>query len=220
MQGRRQRSRHVTTLLVGTALAGALTACQEEPQERFYASFAECTRDNPEQECRTAEEQATARHREQAPRFATREACEEQMGPDNCQEVPADPTPGAGPNLQSPGGGWFMPALMGYMIGRSLGGPSYLPVYVDRDGYSYAGGRRWGTLSRRDHAAWRAGGWRPGYRSAGQPPASVSPRVDVRPPASFGAQTAPRSGAGPSVGTPSVPRGGFGSTGRSFGGGS
>jgi uncharacterized protein YgiB involved in biofilm formation len=193
----RRRSPRVATLLAGGAAAALLAACEERPTQQFYSSFAECTREFSEAECRAAEQTAQEAHRAAAPRFATREACEAQMGEGACDQVQ---------DAQAPGGGWFMPAMMGYLLGRTVGGFGATPVYVDRRGYAYAGSRPWGTLSRADQLAREQGRWSPGYRPQGAPP----PRVDVRPPtpgASSLGQAAER------------PRGGFGSTGRVLGGG-
>jgi len=194
---RRRRSARVSSLLAGGAAVALLAACEERPTERFYSSFAECTREFSEAECRSAEEAALRAHADAAPRFATREACEAQMGEGACQGVE---------DAQAPGGSWFVPAMMGYLLGRTVGGFMAMPVYVDRRGYAYAGSRPWGTLSRTDQLAREQGRWTPGYRPQGAPP----PRVDVRP---------PTPGA-PALGqTAQRPRGGFGTTGRLFGGG-
>jgi uncharacterized protein YgiB involved in biofilm formation len=40
---------------------------------------------------------------------------------------------------------WFMPALAGFMLARAIGTPTAQPVYTDRSGYAYVGGRSWGT---------------------------------------------------------------------------
>ncbi|HSK41944.1 MAG TPA: DUF1190 domain-containing protein [Arenibaculum sp.] len=85
----------------------------------------------------------------------------------------------------------FMPMLMGFMLGRMLSPrmPYGMPVYVGRDGFARTGGTQLGSV--------------PGGR------------------AGLGAGTATvRSGPGGFGQVASAPaRGGFGSTGRSFGGG-
>lgn len=85
----------------------------------------------------------------------------------------------------------FMPMLMGFMLGRALSPrmPFGMPVYVGRDGFARTGGTRLGTV--------------PGGR------------------AGLGGGTATvRSAPGGFGQVASAPaRGGFGSTGRSFGGG-
>jgi len=189
-----RRSRHVATLLLGTALVVPLAACEEAPPaERLYASHDACLADNTVEACADAERQALERHRTDAPRFANQEACEAQMGPGNCEGVPATPGTAAGA----------------------------MPVYVDRQGYTYARGRPYGSLDRASAQNWSQGRWAPGYRSAGTPPRpggiATAPRIDVRPPASGGVSG---GAANPGVGQPAaVQRGGFGSTGRSFGSG-
>jgi uncharacterized protein YgiB involved in biofilm formation len=217
-----RRSRHVATLLLGTALVVPLAACEEAPPaERLYSSHDACLAENTVEACADAERQALERHRSEAPRFANQEACEAQMGPGNCEGVPATTGTAAGTAAGATGGNWFMPAMMGFLLGRTLGGAGAMPVYVDRQGYTYAGGRPYGSLDRASAQNWSQGRWAPGYRSAGTPPRpggiATAPRIDVRPPATGGVS---RGTTNPGLGQPAaVQRGGFGSTGRSFGGG-
>jgi uncharacterized protein YgiB involved in biofilm formation len=127
-----RKSRRIATLALGGACLLALTACEDKPKDRVYGSVEECVADGrDESSCRQAFDEAGLAHQKDAPRFTAQGTCEETHGAGNC--VPAQG-----------GGGWFMPALTGFMMGRMMGGGQMAgatPVYRDRYGYSYAGGR-------------------------------------------------------------------------------
>lgn len=166
-----KRSRSVKLVLLGSA-AMALSACGEDP-DALFRDAAQCTRVFDAASCRTAEQQAVAEHVRTAPRFATREACEAQMGAGNCGPAPtaATPaqnsaTPGQQANQQQSGGGsFFLPLMMGYMMARGVGGqPQATPLYRDRENNAYtsapsAGGFR-APVGRVD----AAGGYQPTSR--------------------------------------------------------
>lgn len=226
---RKPRSRHVATLLMGTAMAAGLAACGDDAQEpKLYTDFAACVAERTEAECREAERQAQTQHAQAAPRFTSLATCEAQMGPGNCVSAPGQVVGDAGS-----GGGWFMPAIAGFLLGRALSGGSAMPVYYDRQGYAYAGGQPYGQLSRRDQEARASGGWnRYQYdysRSRTSVPSTSGPLarapasgggIDVRPPTpgqpplSAGSTSSAARAPTPS---PQINRGGFGSTGRSVG---
>ncbi len=144
-----KRSRSVKLVLLGSA-AMALSACGEDP-DALFRDAAQCTRVFDAASCRTAEQQAVAEHVRTAPRFATREACEAEMGAGNCGPAPVAAAPGPTPATpttpgqqvtqpQSGGGSFFLPLMMGYMMARGLGGqPQATPIYRDRAGAAYAG---------------------------------------------------------------------------------
>ena len=120
-----KRTSTITLALLG---ALALTGCSEEKKEpTTYKSVAECTADGiSAAECQKSFDEAT----KAAPKFATQDQCAAQFG--NCQvQTNADGT------------SWFMPALMGYMVGSMMsnGSRSYAqPVYIDRDRRPVTGG--------------------------------------------------------------------------------
>lgn len=114
------------TAAITLALLGALsvTGCAEKKIEpTTYTNVVDCTADgNSRETCVKAFEDAQKATAENAPKFNSAEACQAQFG--SCQ--------------QSASGGWFMPALMGYMIGSMNSGGSNRyyssPVYHDRSG--------------------------------------------------------------------------------------
>lgn len=121
-QPTRKRSRHVALFLAGTAVL-TLAACEEEKTEAaafpdLQSCIAEAKTGNlffTEQDCQTQFAAAEQTHLETAPRYDSKQLCEQEHGAGNCE---GDPTA----QNQSGGGSIFMPLLMGYMIGSMLGG--------------------------------------------------------------------------------------------------
>lgn len=116
----RPRSRHVTAALLGAA-AFALAACEEEKVETVVvtdpaacAALGEFSR----AECEEGYAEAKAQNDATAPRYDAMEVCEQEHGAGNCQ-----------PEVTSSGGSVFMPILMGYMMGRMMGGFGAKPLY-------------------------------------------------------------------------------------------
>jgi uncharacterized protein YgiB involved in biofilm formation len=140
---KRSRALHIGSLM---ATAGfTLAACdsptvqapQPEPEPTLaYASLEECRTADviPDVECEAALDKAREEAARTAPRYATREECEGQWGPSQCQ-----------PNSLS-GGSFFSPLLAGFVVGQMLNNGGYRgggPLYRDReDRYSngYGGG--------------------------------------------------------------------------------
>ncbi|MDO5657960.1 MAG: DUF1190 domain-containing protein [Paracoccus sp. (in: a-proteobacteria)] len=119
---KRKRSRRVALFLAGSAVV-ALAACREEqtdaaafPDEASCVAAAQAgSLFFTEADCRTQFAAAQQEHLETAPRYESRELCEQEHGAGNCG---SDPAVSDGRS----GGSIFMPLLMGYMIGSMLGG--------------------------------------------------------------------------------------------------
>ena len=180
-----KKSKSIRLALLGST-GFALVACDEAPptDARFYASVDECSAIHGKASCEQAFAQSEATHAAEAPQFNRKEECEAEFGAGNCETKTAS-TSGGGM------GSFFMPMMMGYMVGRMLspgmpgaagrmGSPTTArPVYSDRGGFLHAGGAQVGRLA-------------PGATGIG--PSGMATRVTTR--------------------------GGFGSSARSFGGGS
>src|SRR5262245_58763935 len=157
-----KRSRVVRLALLGSASALALAACDEAKDpladnKSFFQDPAQCARVYDAETCKTAFATAEEEHRKTAPKFANREECEEKFGVGNCQWGQAQ----AG--QASSGGGFFMPLMMGYMMGNLMSGSSAVgsasafrsggstfsssPVYRDTSNTVYSGSRTLGTTS-------------------------------------------------------------------------
>lgn len=164
---RRRKPRAIRLALLGTVGLIGLAGCEQQDPlagNDVLRDQAECASRPDPDACRMALADARAQHVQSAPRFASREACEDQFGIGNCgapQAIlagndtfaaaqPADqalPAPGQTPGQQEAGqGSVFMPLLMGYMIGRSMGGMAQ-PLYRDPGNTAYSNGKPLGQLS-------------------------------------------------------------------------
>lgn len=146
---RRKRSRHVALMLAGTA-ALTLAACKDDKVDaRAFPDLDSClaaaqtdglwfTADD----CRNQFAAAQQEHLETAPRYESRELCEQEHGAGACG---ADPAAG-GQAAQGGGGGFsFMPLLVGYMMGSMLsrgGGVFSQPMVRTPGGYSTPSGKQ------------------------------------------------------------------------------
>ncbi|MBN9499108.1 MAG: DUF1190 domain-containing protein [Alphaproteobacteria bacterium] len=148
--------RKTRTLLLASVAALALAACDDSitGKSDFVRDEAQCaSTDNPSA-CRQALMDARVEHARTAPAFATRESCEAAFGAANCEAAPGTPTPaqvaaaqtheatqGQPQQVQQAGGGgFFMPMLMGYMMGRMAGGAmAAQPMYRDTNNRAYSG---------------------------------------------------------------------------------
>ncbi|MCW0232222.1 MAG: DUF1190 domain-containing protein [Ferrovibrio sp.] len=165
-----RKSRVIRLALLGTVGLVGLAGCDNNDPlagHDVLRDQKECASRPDPDACRTALADARAQHVQTAPRFASREQCEAEFGVSNCgtpsqvlsgndafsSAAPAgDPnSPSAQPmqqQAQSSSGGIFMPMLMGYMMGRTLGGGlGAQPLYRDPSNTAYSGGRPLGQLS-------------------------------------------------------------------------
>ena len=117
-----KRSRYVALLAMG-ASALALTACGEsETPAGVYTSVEQCVADKQfsQAECDKAFGEARKEHDKVAPKYASKAYCEADFGAGKCEEAPTRTTSGMST---------FMPLMIGYMLGRTLGGqPGFAPV--------------------------------------------------------------------------------------------
>ena len=132
-----KRSRSIRLVLLSSTGLLLLAGCdQPDPLARndFFQSERECAQANDASACRQALMDARQQHAQTAPAFASRDACEAKFGLENCAETRQKPSadqiqPGEQQAAAQAGGGsWFMPAMLGYMMGRTLGGGgAFLP---------------------------------------------------------------------------------------------
>lgn len=111
-----KRSSAISLAIIGSL---AMAGCTQQPEEpKTYATIGECIADGKDKTvCESSWAEADKLTKEQAPRFADKAACEAQFGAGGCQ------TGGDGSTS------WFMPALMGYMIGNMMGNSSSSAAY-------------------------------------------------------------------------------------------
>ena len=111
-----KKSTSIRLVLLGSA-SMLLAGCGDDgpPKDaRFFSSVEECSSLATEAECRDAMAAAEKTHLAEAPRFTRKEECEAEFGPENCATQTASASEG--------GGSFFMPLLMGYMMGNMLSG--------------------------------------------------------------------------------------------------
>jgi uncharacterized protein YgiB involved in biofilm formation len=125
-----KRSRSIRLVLLSSTGLLLLAGCdQADPLARndFFESEQQCAQSNDVSACRQAFMDARQQHAQTAPAFGSREACEAKFGLENCAETAQRPSqeqiqPGEQTTAQSGGGSWFMPIMLGYLMGRTMGG--------------------------------------------------------------------------------------------------
>jgi uncharacterized protein YgiB involved in biofilm formation len=116
-----KKSRSVRLALLGGA-SMALAACGDDAPPKdatFYSDVQACAAVYGEEACQDAKAASEKISDEEAPRFARKEECEAEFGAGNCES-----------RQTTSGGGFFMPLMMGYMVGNMLGNNRFnQPVY-------------------------------------------------------------------------------------------
>jgi len=142
-----KRSRSIQLVLMGTVPL-LLSACDPPappaappPQAAVaYQGLTQCISDGKVSAdiCEKAYADAVQAQYRDGPRFDSLDDCQAQYGYDQCHHV------------QTASGGWFMPALAGFMVGRALGNHGF------NYGYGYGGGFGQPLYQYRgDRAQWR-----------------------------------------------------------------
>lgn len=135
-----KRSRKIRLVFLGSASAFALAACdqaQDLPKDsKFFRDQAQCEAEMKDADCKKAFEESRDAHVKTAPRFQSREECQASFGVDNCtREFAPGERATAGPSS-----GFFMPLMIGYMLGKSGNNVVSQPVYRDAQNTAYTGG--------------------------------------------------------------------------------
>lgn len=116
-----KKSHSVRLVLLGSASA-ALAACDDggalPANAQFYPTVNECIADHGAATCEDAKAVADRTQAAEAPRFSQKQECEQEYGAGNCE------------TRQAAGGSFFLPMMMGYMMGNMMGGSRFSqPVY-------------------------------------------------------------------------------------------
>ncbi len=159
-----KRSRSIRLVLVGTA-AFTLTACGDDElvDGQYFADEQQCSAAVDGDTCRQAVADARGRHLLTAPRYSTREQCEQDYGAANCEQVAeARQAPPAGDGQKPPQSGQgsngttpatrsyfhFIPLMHGFWYDRSApAGAQAAPVYRDAQNRAYSGRSYVGNFS-------------------------------------------------------------------------
>lgn len=123
-----KRSMTVSLVLLGSAAMG-LSGCKPKAESYPSVEACEAAGQHTDQECREGFAAAQREHEASARHFQSRDECIAAYGPNGCEERHAES-----------GGSFFMPMMLGYMLGRGMG---YHPLYQDpnrRDGLMSSGG--------------------------------------------------------------------------------
>lgn len=228
-----RRSRNIKLVLLGSAgvlgmagLAAWGLSGSSTSEAQLFKDAEECASVLPQeaQRCQEAQRAAVAAHRTGAPAFASLDSCTVRYGRDNC--VPLGQTPSieqvqAGESAQNPawaqgrtnttGTSWFIPAMLGYMVGRSTAGMGAglmqpRPVYRDASGAAFSGLAPIGRFR--------------GGQFEQQPVAGTSGSSGFRSSSVGWVGRSSGTSAPSTASTPSVSRSGFGSTGARMSAGS
>jgi uncharacterized protein YgiB involved in biofilm formation len=123
---KRKRSGHVGFSAL-TLAAVALAGCERhQDQAKVYTSLEECRAEQPAQACDTAWQASVGEHDATAPKFSDKAQCEAQYGVGHCET--------------RQGGGFFMPMMAGFMIGRMMNNPYGQSGYVGHPVFFAPGG--------------------------------------------------------------------------------
>lgn len=147
------RSYRLAPVAVAVSAVFMLSACEESDETvSLYTNAQDCSQANPSQaeQCTLAYNNALNEAAKTAPKYATQEDCVAEFGEAMCTQAPAQAsiagtsTPAAGEQAaqsQSSGSMW-MPLMMGYMMGRMMGGgaPSQ-PLFSSKNPASPANGK-------------------------------------------------------------------------------
>lgn len=131
-----KRSKKAALVLMVPTATMLLAGCGEQRETALvYADPSECASggfNSPEQ-CQADYAEAKALHPLTAPKFEAQADCEAEFGAGKCEPAPA-----------SSGGSFFMPMMMGYMMGqlmnRGAAAPQNLQQQSRQENSNYAGG--------------------------------------------------------------------------------
>ncbi len=143
----RKRSGKVTLIAMGAGVSAIAVAALMQGEEKLdafqFATVDGCITSGEftEAYCRAQFATAQTEHARVAPRYQTLADCEAEHGPQACQQPPQVSKseavqPGGNSDNQAPqhastGGGLWMPLMVGWMMGRAMGGPvATQPLYT------------------------------------------------------------------------------------------
>jgi uncharacterized protein YgiB involved in biofilm formation len=141
-----KKSKFVKLALIGSAASLLLVSCDDNKAEKTlsFKNEAECQKQFSAEECRKAFAESQKQYSEKAPKFTSLEECEKQYGPGKCTQGPVQAN-------HEHGGGYFMPMMMGFMMGRMFGGataPAYpIPSQPVPSAPSPTPPNRWGSAT-------------------------------------------------------------------------
>nr|WP_282557036.1 MULTISPECIES: DUF1190 family protein [Providencia] len=192
------RSYRLAPVAVAVSAVFMLSACEESDETvSLYTNAQDCSQANPSQaeQCTVAYNNALQEAAKTAPKYETQADCIAEFGESMCTQAPAQAglagtssTNGEQTaQAQSGGGSMWMPLMMGYMMGRMMGGgAASQPLFSSKNPASPANGK-FVDASGKSYGSATAGG-----RSMSVPKTAMAPK----PPTT---STVTRGGFGDSV---------------------
>ena len=147
------RSYRLAPVAVAVSAVFILSACEESDETvSLYTNAQDCSQANPSQaeQCTLAYNNALQEAAKTAPKYATQADCIAEFGESMCTQAPAQAgiagtssTSGEQTaQAQSGGGSMWMPLMMGYMMGRMMGGgAASQPLFSSKNPASPANGK-------------------------------------------------------------------------------
>lgn len=121
------QARHLTPVALAVTAVFMLAGCEQSDETvSLYQNADDCAKANPDQsgQCKAAYNNALKEAERTAPKYASREDCVAEFGENQCQQAPAQAGAGITANNAEAqhSGGFWMPLMAGYMMGRMMGG--------------------------------------------------------------------------------------------------
>lgn len=146
------RSYRLAPVAVAVSAVFMLSACEESDETvSLYTNAQDCSQANPSQaeQCTVAYNNALQEAAKTAPKYATQADCIAEFGESMCTQAPAQAgiagtssTNGEQTAQAQSGGGMWMPLMMGYMMGRMMGGgAASQPLFSSKNPASPANGK-------------------------------------------------------------------------------
>lgn len=145
-----RKSWRLAPIALGISSFFMLSGCDKVDETvTLYQNADDCSKSNPSisDQCKIAYETALQEAAKTAPKYATREDCIAEFGEGQCTPAPAQAgiAPASAQTEAQPqqSGGFWMPLMAGYMMGRLMGGGAYnqQPLFSPRAGTSPANGQ-------------------------------------------------------------------------------
>jgi uncharacterized protein YgiB involved in biofilm formation len=135
----------VTPIALGVCSVLMLSGCgPEQIDARVYKNVGQCITQNPNlvDACRTSYKNAKIEAQKTAPKYATREDCEEEFGTNSCKRSPHHSSAITSRSGYSRSSNTWTPSMSGYLMGRSNGyGFSHMPMFTSTTQSSPAYGK-------------------------------------------------------------------------------
>ena len=146
------RSYRLAPVAVAVSAVFMLSACEESDETvSLYTNAQDCSQANPSQaeQCTIAYNNALQEAAKTAPKYATQADCIAEFGESMCTQAPAQAgiagtssTEGEQTAQAQSGGSMWMPLMMGYMMGRMMGGSAASqPLFSSKNPASPANGK-------------------------------------------------------------------------------